>query len=58
MGHHTGAYAAAQKAKNWAIGAIVAGIFAIIGIAAYLGFYFGYLQEHIIIINNNNAAWL
>jgi hypothetical protein len=26
MGHHAGAHSAAEKAKKWAIGAIVAGV--------------------------------
>ena len=46
MGHHAGAHSAAEKARKWAIGAIVAGFCVLDGIGAYLGFYFGYLQKH------------
>ena len=47
MGHHAGAHSASEKARKWAIGAIVAGICILVGSAVYLlvGFkvYFGYL---------------
>ena len=54
MGHHTGAYSAAEKAKKWAIGAIAVGLCVLVVIAAYLGFYFGYLRDHYMSTNNNN----
>ena len=50
MGHHARAHSASEKVRKWAIGAIVAGIFVLIGSAVYLligfKFYLGYLQEH------------
>ena len=45
MGHQAGAHSAAEKARKWAIGAIVAGAFVLAGFAAYLGIYFGYLRK-------------
>ena len=47
MGHHAGAHSAAEKARKWAVGAIGAGVCALIGLIAYSCIYYGYLQEHI-----------
>ena len=54
MGHHAGAHSAAEKARKWAIGAIIAGVFVLAGFAAYLGLYFGYLRWHMHAYNNSN----
>ena len=53
MGHQDGAHSAAEKARKWAIGAIVAGICILTLFAAYLCVYYGYLQP---VFQNDNAA--
>ena len=52
MGHQDGAHSAADKARKWAIGAIVAGICILTVFAAYLCVYYGYLLSH---FQNNDA---